>query len=521
MAVFASEKDVVSLIKSNSVLGISGFGGWLGADLIFSELKNRFLATGAPDGLTVLGGILPGDLSDREVGMNLIAFLGLIKRVIAAHVGMPPRLSRLIAENRIEAFALPLGVVSNILRAAAGRKPGILTDIGTGTFVDPRIEGGALNEAAGKSGFRVNTVVSIDGEEHLFYYAMRPDVCILRAGAADKAGNISALRDPFTAEQLEMALATKAGGGTVIVQADTLLDSVLPAKEVLLHSSLVDFIVVDHDHRCAPGYDCPVFRPELCGEERVAQPPVGSSALSARKICGRRGALELRKGSVVNLGIGIPDTVAAVAFEEGVSSKFLLSVESGPLGGVPVGGVAFGASANPEAIYRLADNFDFYDGGGLDLAFLGAGEVDERGNVNVSKFGARTTGPGGFINIVQSTPAVCFLCSFTAGGLKTAVSDQELRILSEGRERKFRKEVQQITFSGDYARKTGQRVLYITERAVFRLDKEGLTLIEIAPGIDLQKDILDNMDFVPAISPELKEMDRRIFSEELMGLQIR
>lgn len=521
MAVFAVTADVTSLIKNNSVLGISGFGGWLGADLIFAELRKSFLETGKPANLTVVGGILPGDLSDQDVGLNLIAYPGLIKRVIAAHVGMPPRLGRLIADNEIEAFALPLGVVSNILHAAAGRKPGVLTDLGAGTFVDPRIEGGALNEAAAKSGFRVNSIVSIDGQDHLFYYAVCPDVCILRAGVADKAGNISTLHDPFTAEQLEMALATKAGGGKVIVQADTLSDTILPAREILLHSSIIDYIVVDHDHRCAPGYDCPVYRPELCGAAQISQPTAGPSALSSRKICGRRGAFELRKGSIVNLGIGIPDTVAAVAFEEGISSDFLLSVESGPLGGVPVGGVAFGASANPEVIYRLADNFDFYDGGGLDIAFLGAGEIDEHGNVNVSKFGARTTGPGGFINIVQNTPTLCFLCTFTAGGQKTAVEDHELKILSEGREHKFKKTVQQITFSGDYARRTDKRVLYITERAVFQLDKEGITLVEIAPGIDLEKDILKNMDFVPAISPDLKQMDHRIFSEELMGIQIR
>ena len=520
MTRFASAEDVSSLIQDNCVLGISCFGGWLGADLVFSALRDRFLATGSPSQLTVFGGILPGDLTDLDHGMNLLAIPGLLRRVIAAHVGMPPRLGRMISENRVEAFSLPLGVVTNLLHAAAGRKPGVLTHVGLGTFVDPRIEGGALNESALQSGLRLNSVVSLEDRDYLFYPVIRPQVCILRAGLADRNGSISAMRDPFAADQLEMALAVKAGGGTVIVQADALAESNLPPREVLLHSSSVDYIVVDSEHRCPPGYDCPEYRPELCGTAFLPQRSAVLSALGSRKICGRRGALELRKGSVINLGIGIPDTVAAVAAEEGVSSELLLSVESGPLGGVPAGGVAFGASANPEAVYRLSDNFDFYDGGGLDIAFLGAGEIDERGNVNVSKFGTRTTGPGGFINIVQSTDTICFLCTFTAGGLKTAVTDHQLRILAEGRERKFKKQVQQITFSADYARKKGQKVLYITERAVFRLEDRGLTLIEIAPGVDLEQDILRSMDFKPIISPELKLMDRRIFSEEPMGLQI-
>ena len=477
------------------------------------------MTTGSPAGLSVYGGILPGDLTENDCGMNFLAQPGMISRVTAAHVGMPPKFGRCISENAFPAFALPLGLVSNLLSAAAGKKPGVLTTVGLGTFVDPRVEGGALNEAARQSGEKVCRLTEINGEEFLFYPAFHLDACIIRVSLADKKGDLSAKRDPMTAEQLEMAMAVKAQGGLVIAQADNLVDELMP-KEILIHSSIVDYIVVDEEHRCAPGYACPVYRPEMCGQTRTEAKTTGASELNVRKICGRRGAFELHAGDIVNLGIGIPDTVAAVAAEEGVSSELLLSVESGPLGGVPVGGVAFGASENPDVIYRIADNFNFYDGGGLNIAFLGAGEIDEQGNVNVSKFGVKTTGPGGFINIVQNTPVVCFMCTFTAGGLKAGAADGKLRVLREGREKKFRKAVQQITFSGEFAKKSGQKILYITERAVFELKNEGLVLTEIAPGVDLERDVLAQMDFAPHISPELKLMDKRIFEKGLMHIHL-
>ena len=519
MPFFITPTQAAALIKDNFSVGVSGFGGWLGADLIFAEMRERFLTSGSPAGLSIYGGILPGDLSENDCGMNFFAQPGMVSSVTAAHVGMAPKFGRCISKNAFPAFALPLGLFSNLLSAAAGKKPGVLTKVGLETFVDPRVEGGALNEAALQSGKNVCSVNTIKGEEYLFYPTFRLDACLLRVSLADKNGNLSTKCDPMTAEQLEMAMAVKAQGGLVIAQADNLVDELMP-KEILIHSSSVDYIVHDVEHHCAPGYICPVYRPEICGQARTEAKEAAVSELNIRKICGRRGAFELQAGDVVNLGIGIPDTVAVVAAEEGFSSEILLSVESGPLGGVPVGGVAFGASENPDVIYRIADNFNFYDGGGLNIAFLGAGEIDERGNVNVSKFGVKTTGPGGFINIVQNTPVVCFMCTFTAGGLKAATLDGKLCILQEGRERKFRKSVQQITFSGDFAKKSGQKILYITERAVFELKNKGLELVEIAPGVDLEKDIIAQMDFVPHISPELKQMDKRIFEKGLMHIQI-
>lgn len=519
MSCFVSARTAAEKLDDGMNLGICSFGGWLGADLIFSAIKERFMTKGHPNNLRILSGILPGDLTNGPSGMNLLAFDGLISEVRAAHVGMAPAFGRMIAENRVKAFALPLGVVSNILRAAAGRKPLVLTRVGLGTFCDPRIEGGALNTSAAASGAVIAQLTEINGEEFLAYKAPKLDACILRVGIADEAGNISSMYDPITAEQLEMALAVKACGGLVIVQADRLVPAgTIPARDILLHRRLVDYIVIDEQRICPPGYDCSSFRPELCGYMRAPISGLEPISLSQRKICGRRAALELKPGSLVNLGIGIPDSVAAVAAEEGLTSDILLSVESGPMGGVPVGGVGFGAAVNPEVIYRLGDNFELYDGRGLDIAFLGAGEIDEEGNVNVSKFGLKTTGPGGFINIAQNTPVVCFMSTFTASGLKTAVSGGKLRIEQEGRTRKFCRHVQQISFSAGYARENGQKILYITERAVFTLGRRGLVLTEIAPGIQLEKDILANMDFVPEISPELKEMDMRIFDPQPMGL---
>ena len=511
MADFVSVERAVDQISNGMNVGICGFGGWLGADLIFEGIAKRFEETGNPRALRIFSGIMPGNLSDEPRGMNLLAKEGLIAEVRAAHVGMAPLFGRMIAAGSLRTFALPLGIVSNMLHAAAAKKPGVISRVGIGTFCDPRIEGGALNDAALMSKEKVAELIHLDGEEYLLYKAPKLDVCILRVSTADQNGNLSSIDDPLTAEQLEMALATRANGGTVIAQADNLTQEPLSAKDILIHNSIVDYIVVDSQHRCAPGYDCAAFRPELCGHSYAPVSDLPKMALDQRKICGRRGALELKEGSIVNLGIGIPDGVAAVAGEEGLFSRILLSVESGPLGGVPVGGVGFGASVNPQVIYRLGDNFDFYDGGGLHIAFLGAGEIDEAGNVNVSRFGARTTGPGGFINIVQSTPTVCFMSTFTASGLKTSVDEGRLVILQEGKARKFCKKVQQITFSADYARKNGQRILYITERAVFVLGESGLVLTEIAPGVDLERDILSQMDFRPEIAPDLKEMDRRIF----------
>lgn len=513
MPAIISPNKAAEVIQDGMTVGICSFGGWLGADLVFQAIRSRFNRCNSPKGISVFSGVLPGNLKKDDVGMNVLAVDGLINSVTAAHLGMAPIFSHKVYEDKFAAYAVPLGVVGGLLRASAGRKPGILTKVGLGTFCDPRLEGCAMNASANRAGESPVELMEVDGEEYLFYRAPRLDVCILRVSAVDKDGNASTKFDPITAEQLEMALAVRANGGKVIVQADRLVEAgTFSPREVLIYRSLIDYIVLDNNSACPPGYDCQVYRPELI-ESGKAQVQVDSSAsLDFRKICGRRGVLELHGGSIANLGIGVPDSVASAAALEGLSNQLTLSLESGPLGGVPVGGVGFGASVHPEVIMRSCDTFDFYDGGGLDIAFLGAAEIDAIGNVNVSRFADRMTGPGGFIDIAQNTSRVCFMGSFTASGLKVSASNGKLQIDSEGKSKKFVKQVSQVTFSAPAALENGQEVLYITERAVFRLSSKGPELIEIAPGVDIERDIFAQMDFMPVVSSELKQMDKRIFT---------
>jgi propionate CoA-transferase len=519
MPVIVTPNEAAEIIQDRMKVGICSFGGWLGADLVFQAIRSRFNKYNSPREISVFSGVLPGNLSGDDVGMNVLAIDGLIGSVTAAHLGMAPIFSHMVYDEKFAAYAVPLGVIGGLLRAAAGRKPGILTKVGLGTFCDPRLEGCAMNALANRAGESPVELMEISGEEYLFYRAPKLDVCILRVSAVDKDGNASTKFDPITAEQLEMALAVRANGGKVIVQADRLVEAgTFEPREVLTHRSLIDYIVLDNNSICPPGYDCRVFRPELIKSGNVQIQVDSDDSFDFRKICGRRGVLELHGGSIANLGIGVPDSVALAAALEGISSQLTLSLESGPLGGVPVAGVGFGASVHPEVIMRSCDTFDYYDGGGLDIAFLGAAEIDAAGNVNVSRFADRMTGPGGFINIAQNTSRVCFLGSFTAVGLKVSVSNGKLQIENEGRSKKFVKKVSQVTFSASRALETGQEVLYITERAVFRLSSKGPELIEIAPGIDIDHDIFTQMDFTPAVSSELKQMDKRIFTFGKMGI---
>jgi Acyl CoA:acetate/3-ketoacid CoA transferase len=519
MTNFITADEAARLISDGASVGISAFGGWLGADELYGALCTRYELEGHPANLRLYGGILPGDLSAHPVGMNLLAKDGLVSLAVVAHVGMAPLFAGMIADGSIAAFTPPLGVFEQLLRASAGKRPGVISRIGLGTFCDPKLEGCRANAACDVTEELVRPI-NLYGRPYLFYKSFRLDVCLLRASYADEDGNLSAEREPVLADQLEMATAVHNNSGIVIAQVSRIVPrGTIHPKKVLVHGSMVDYIVTAKPENCLPGYDCPEFRPELVGDMRVATSGhFQAASLDPRRICARRAALELRAGHTVNLGIGIPDGVAAVAKEEGVSDRITLSLESGPLGGVPIGGVGFGAAVNPQAIYRLADTFDFYDGGGLNMAFLGAAEIDREGNVNVSKFGSRVTGPGGFINIAQSTPSVCFMGTFTAGGLQAVAVDGQLKINKEGRSRKFRRQVQQVTFSAKTAMETGQSVLYITERAVFRLTKNGPMLIETAPGVDIERDILAQMDFRPAVAQDLKEMDDRIFRSGKMDL---
>ena len=440
---------------------------------------------------------------------------------MGAHVGLAPKLNPLITGNQIETFCAPQGVLVHMCRAMAGHKCGVITHVGLKTFCDPEVEACCFNDAARKAhteGRGIVQSIEIDGRRLLHYKLTPPDVCFIKATYGDSRGNLSMEKEGLFLEQLEMALATKNNGGTVIAQVDTLVeDNTLDPRSVKVHGCFVDYVVVGRPEYSRQHYfDAIPYHPEWTGEVRVPMGALEPMELGIRKIIARRGAMELRRECLVNLGFGMPDGVASVAGEEGVAGEMTLSIESGTLGGVPAPGNGCGASADVEAIVKHTEIFDGYDGGSIDIAYLGAAQIDRHGNVNVSKFAGRMTGPGGFINITQNAKRVVYCGTFTAGGLDVAVEDGRLAIRREGSVRKLLRQVEQITFSGAYAARRGQHVLYVTERAVFALTPEGVELKEIAPGVDLQRDILDQMDFQPIIR-KVRAMDPRIFRPEPMG----
>jgi propionate CoA-transferase len=403
-----------------------------------------------------------------------------------------------------------------MLRDTAAGRIGTLTHVGLKTFVDPRHQGGKLNAATTQE---LVELLRIDGREQLLYRTFPITACMFRATTADEKGNISMEKEPCVLETLAAAMAAKNSGGRVIVQVERVAGSgSLHPRSVVIPHIYVDSVVVVRPEENIPRND-PVLAPALSGEIRAPLQALPSAPLDERKIIARRAAMELRPGAVVNLGIGMPEVVSLVANEEGLGEDITLTVEHGPVGGVPAGGLLFGSSVNADCILDMPSQFDFSDGGGLDLAFLGLGEADEAGNVNVSKMGSRLAGCGGFINITQNAKRVFFCGTFTAKGLDIAVKDGALIINREGSLKKFVRQVEQITFSGEYARDIRQPVLYITERAVFALGEGGPRLIEIAPGIDLHRDVLAHMDFVPRMDAPLRRMDARIFRPGTMGLK--
>jgi propionate CoA-transferase len=397
----------------------------------------------------------------------------------------------------------------------------VITNIGLKTYADPREEACLGNQAARDGDKKVVELIELDGTEYLHYKPVAIDICFIRATTADEGGNLTIEKESIQFDQLEMATATHNNGGIVVAQVERLTQrGTMKPHDVVIPGLLVDYVVVSAPENHLQCLIDPDYHPEWSGETKMPLDAYTPAALDVRKVCGRRAAFELKPGAHVNLGIGIPDTVADVAAEEGVSDQLSMSVEAGIFGGVPMGGLRITNAQNPEAIISQVSTFDIYDGGGLDLAVLGSAEIDELGNVNVSKFAGRVVGPGGFINISQPSRNVVFVGTFTAGGNKYEIGDGKLKIVQEGRNIKFKKNVEQITFSGVYGAETGKNVLYVTERAVFRLVKGGIELIEYAPGVDVEKDILAHMEFKPLISPDLKEMDPRIFTVGPMGLTI-
>lgn len=509
-----SKEAVIRLVKDGAAVGMSGFVGNDHPETLSSGLEERFLAEGHPRDLTIMFSAGIGDGKTR--GSNHFGNAGMVKRIIGGHYGLAPRLGKLITDGETEAYNLPQGIVTHLYRAAAGKKPGVLSTVGLGTFVDPRLEGGKLNARTRED---LVKVMEVDGAEYLFYRSIPLDVALIRASTADENGNLTMEREAVFCEAISIAGAAKANGGIVIAEVERIAaKGSLDPKLVKVPGLLVDYVVIGDKDKFNQTFG-EYYNPAYCGDVKVPLSAIAPMPLDERKVIARRAAMELTTDSRVNLGIGMPEGVASVAAEEGFGHLMTMTVEAGGFGGVPAGGLSFGATINAEAMVDQSYMFDFYDGGNLDLTCLGIAQVDSEGNLNVSKFGPRVVGCGGFINISQNAQKVVFCGTLTAGGLEEKIEDGKLIICKEGKSKKFVPQVEQVTFSGKYARSIGQPVLYITERAVFRLEESGLVLTEIAPGVDLERDVLAQVEAKVRVSPQLKLMDARIFGEGRMNFR--
>lgn len=489
---FLTAREAAALIPSNCTLLTEGFVGAGFPEELAIALERRFLETREPRNLTLFHVAGQGD--GGEQGLNRLGYRGMVSRLICGHLNLAPRLQKLAADNSIAAYNLPMGVMAHLVRDAAAGKPGVLTQVGLGTFVDPRLEGGRLNARTQEDILRR---LEIDGQEYLFYKTIPIDVALLRGTYADEKGNISMEKEGLITGALAAAQACRNHGGLVLVQVEKIVAAgSLDPRLVKIPGHCVDIVVeaentLNHKQTYASQYN-----PAFCGALRYPNRKDQTRSSGIRYTIACRAAKELPPEAVVNLGIGMPEGVALAAGNLG-REDFVLTIEAGLGGGVPQGGLDFGCALNPESIIDMPSQFDFYQGGGLDIAFLGMAQVDREGNVNVSKFGHRIPGCGGFIDISQNARKVVFCGTFTAGGFQGAIAEGKLKILREGRQKKFLRQVEQVTFSGSRALARGQEVMYITERAVFQLKPAGLELIELTGGTDLERDVLAQMEFAP------------------------
>ncbi len=507
-------EEAIQLIQDGDTIATGGFVGSGFPEEIAIKIEEYFITHGRPRDLTVVYAAGQGDGSAR--GLNHLGHEGLLKRIIGGHWGLVPKLQKLALDNKVQAYNFPQGVISHMFRDIAAHKPVTITDVGIMTYVDPRYGGGKINESTTED---LIELMNIRGKDYLAYKTFPINVAIIRGTTSDTDGNITMEKEALTNENLSIAMAAKNSNGFVIAQVERIAEKgTLNARQVKIPGILVDCVVVstpDH-HWQTFGVQ---YNPSFSCETKVPVQSIPPMEMSPRKIVVRRTSFELKGNRIVNLGIGMPEGVSSIANEEQISDLMTLTAEPGIIGGLPAGGLSFGAATNAEAVIDQPYQFDFYDGGGLDIAFLGLAEADKEGNVNVSKFGPKMAGCGGFINISQKAKKVAFIGTFTAGGLKISVHDGQLKIDQEGSFKKFKQQVEHVTFSGRYARSMQQPVLYITERCVIALTSQGMELIEIAPGVDLEKDILAHMEFEPIIKGTPRLMDKRIFLLQPMGLR--
>lgn len=503
---FTTPDAAAALIRDGDTVAlIGGGGGLVEASCLHEAIERRFLGSGHPRHLTVIHSLGIGDRKMR--GMNRFAHEGMVKRVIGGHWVWSPRMQQLARDEKIEAYVFPGGVAMQLFREIGAGRPGLFTHVGLGTFVDPRVEGGRMNKAAKE---KLIEVVTIDGRELLRYKSFPVNVAVIRGSFADAHGNVSLDQEPANVDIYAAALAAHNSGGKVIVQVRTAVDvGALPARSVRVPGAIVDAVVVDPSQ--SMGYDV-VYDPTMSGEIKGPASAPAPQPFTVRQLIARRAADELRDGAVLNYGYGIPDGVAKLVFERGDLGRYYQTIEHGTYGGELLDGTLFGYARNASAMIDGPSQFDFYSGGGLDIAFLGFGEIDQVGNVNVSKLGGVTVGPGGFIDIAQNARKVVFCGTFDAKGTELEIGGGRLRIVRHGEVIKLVTAVEQITYSGREAMKRGQEVVYVTERAVFRLTEHGLTLIEIAPGLDLRRDVLERMTFAPHIPRDPALMTETHFS---------
>lgn len=510
--VFVSPQEAASMIESNSTVATIGMTLVSASESILKAIEQRYLEEKAPNGLTLVHSC---GQSDRDRGIQHFAHEGMLKRIIGGHWGLQPKMMELISENKILAYCIPQGQFAQLYRSMAGGEPGKITKVGLGTFVDPRLEGGKMNELT-KSAPDISQIVTINGEEYMCYNPIPLDYVMIRGTYVDEAGNLTTDEEAMQLEVFSAVMACKKFGGKVIAQAKyRVKNGELHCKRVTVPGVFIDAVVVcpepEVDHRQTHSF---AFNPAYCGDIKVPVNQSDSLPLSVRKLIGRRALMELTRNDVLNVGTGIPnDVVGPIIAEEGIDEDVTVTVESGIYGGIPMGGVDFGIAKNNFALVRHDDQFDYYNGAGVDITFMGAGELDAAGNVNATRLGPLPTGAGGFVDITTNAKHVVFCSTFTGKGLKCSFDGQQLHIDQEGGLIKMVDHVTQVSYNGTIARRKKQKVHFVTERAVFELREEGVVLTEIAPGIDLQTQILDLMEFAPIISRDLKQMDQRLFCE--------
>lgn len=505
MVQFITAKQAASLLHDGDVVAMSGYGKFGTADAILQAIQERYECRHEPKRMTLVKVASAGDGQMR--GGNRLAAPGLLEKVITSHIGFEPKLAETISKNQCLAYLLPAGTILRLYRSQTLGEKGFLTTVGLNTTVDPRQEGGCGNERTEQQGNNLASVVSIAGKEYLYYATFPIQIGIIRGSIADEKGNVSLVHEQMIGEQLEIAMAVKQSGGVVMVQVEEVVrQGTLEARQVAIPSHLVDYITVVKDSA-----------DEACVERKRTAEKVSIMPMTARKICARRAVMEIKSNQFVNLGIGMPESLASIMEEEGLTKQCILAADSGVIGGTQQSGIAMGSAIHPESVMPMVDMMALCNGGGLDVCVLGLAETDRDGNINVSRFNGRMVGPGGFIDLTMQTKNLIFLGTFTASGLAIQCHDGKLSIVQEGVYNKFKTKVEQVTFSGKRARDRRQKVLCITERAVFALADNGWRLDEIAPGIDVRKHILPFIDFPIAINPDLKEMDARIFAEGKMG----